>query len=49
MKFRRATGDLIEVYKHLNFYNKSAIVNLLQYLLNSNERLLDLASNWEFL
>ena len=27
MKFRRATGDLLEVYKHLNFYDKSAIAN----------------------
>ena len=27
MKFRRATGDLIEVYKHLHFYDKSAIEN----------------------
>ena len=27
MKFRRATGDLLEVYKHSNFYEKSAITN----------------------
>ena len=27
LKFRRATGDLIEVYKHLNIYDHSVIVD----------------------
>ena len=27
MKFRRATGDVIERYKHLNFYDKSVVAN----------------------
>ena len=27
MKFRRAMGDLVEVYKHLNFYDKLAVAH----------------------
>ena len=38
MKFRRATGDLLEVYKHLNFYDKSAIANIFVFRTRSSRR-----------